>query len=351
MSTNPTASGKISQLINDNLVNEYRFYNQKSYQEDIDNLIRAFNSKDLVLFLGAGVSIDAGAPSWKELISKLVPKMLEVELKTKIDQYHIDEISRIYKNFNNTSPISLVSHVKNSLGSEFRTEVCNLLYANVNLEKSEILKGISKLCRPTRDNSGVHSVVTYNFDDLLERVLYKKDIEYASIYKDEQVPKARELAIYHVHGFLPSDGSLNHDKEMDLVFTEDAYHSQFLDPYNWANITQLSLLREKTCLFIGSSVTDPNIRRLLDVAHRKNKEKYHYAIIKKHLADEVNTEEIKNMLGLSIDVPDEEVKTGLEAVLEIINKIEEDAYKPLGLKIIWINSFDEIPKILLSILG
>ncbi len=66
------------------------------------------------------------------------------------------------------------------------------------------------------------------------------------------------------------------------MFSEDSYHSQFIEPFSWSNLIQLNKLNQNTCLLIGLSLTDPNLRRLLDVSSRKNSEKKinHY-IIKK----------------------------------------------------------------------
>jgi SIR2-like domain len=54
----------------------------------------------------------------------------------------------------------------------------------------------------------------------------------------------------------------------------------YANPYSWANLVQMSLLLSQSCLFVGVSLTDPNIRRLLDacvalpIAHK------HYAIMR-----------------------------------------------------------------------
>jgi hypothetical protein len=61
-------------------------------------------------------------------------------------------------------------------------------------------------------------------------------------------------------------------KENQIVFSEDSYHDQFVDPFSWSNLTQLNKFTQNTCLFIGLSMTDPNLRRLLDVAVRRDGE-------------------------------------------------------------------------------
>ncbi len=128
-----------------------------------------------------------------------------------------------------------------------------------------------------------------------------------------------ELPVYHVHGYLPRKGRIK--KDTDVVFSEDAYHSQFIDPFSWSNLTQLNKLSQNTCLFLGLSLTDPNLRRLLDVAHRKNpSRKLNHYIIKK----------APSFSGKNDTIDD------LALLLE-----EQDANE-LGLNVIWIETFDEI---------
>ena len=112
---------------------------------------------------------------------------------------------------------------------------------------------------------------------------------------------------------------------MEVVFSEDAYHSQFIEPFSWSNLIQLNKLSQNTCLFIGLSLSDPNLRRLLDVANRKNPDKIlnHY-LIKKAPNN-----------GTTSDTMDD-----LALLLE-----QQDA-NDLGLNIIWIKDFTEVSGIL-----
>ena len=73
---------------------------------------------------------------------------------------------------------------------------------------------------------------------------------------------------------------------------------------------------------IGLSITDPNLRRLLDISKRKNSSTQlrHYIIKKKP------------------SVKDDFIRT--QILLE-----EQDA-NSLGLNVLWIDNFDEIPDIL-----
>ena len=68
------------------------------------------------------------------------------------------------------------------------------------------------------------------------------------------------------------------------VFAEDAYHDKFIDSFSWSNLTQLNHLNQNPCLLVGLSITDPNLRRLLDVSMRKNPDRdlNHYVFKKSY---------------------------------------------------------------------
>ena len=68
---------------------------------------------------------------------------------------------------------------------------------------------------------------------------------------------------------------------------EDDYNTMYNDAYAWQIGTQLSFFRENKCLFIGCSLTDPNIRRLIRMAEKERKK--HFAIINKVQLINVNS--------------------------------------------------------------
>ncbi len=151
------------------------------------------------------------------------------------------------------------------------------------------------------------------------------------------IPEIGELGIYHVHGFLPQE-----KKEYDnlakslLVFSEEGYHKLMLEPYNWANISQLNYMINNTCVFIGLSMTDPNMRRLLEIAAQKRAEEQerckHFAIMKRFNIDSENNDAIKSF--------------------EKVNEaLQESFFKELGVNIIWFDEYEEIPDILKTIKG
>ncbi len=306
--------------------------NIDSFKYQIKNLNQTFHKGDLSLFCGAGISFDAGIPTWNKLLKSLLKEIYSSN--SNIPDMDI-RLANIFQNRINVSPLILAQYLKLLLGKKFKETVRESLYKNCN-DKSLAIDEIVELIKPRRNRRNIVSVVNFNFDDLIEEKLSKEKIEFKSIFSEGERIRETEFPVFHPHGFLPRNKRLTTKNE--IVFSEDAYHSQFIDPFSWGNLVQLNHLNNNTCLFIGISLTDPNMRRLLDVSIRKNgkQEKNHYIIKKRYkLSDLYPENEIKNIKD--------------EKVIPIIENIEEQDANELGFNVIWIDEHSEIPVILKEI--
>ncbi|WP_291651751.1 SIR2 family protein [Clostridium sp.] len=308
-------------------------------EERINELKRICSRDELVLFLGAGVSKEAGIGDWNDLMSDLLIFMIMKELEEKnidITSEEKEFLIRKMKETNNKSPLLQSALIKSALGDSFEENLAQLLYKNINSDNgdSSLLNSISKLCLARKSGTGIKAIVTYNFDDLLEYSFNKHGIKYNSLYSELDYSTSDKLGIYHVHGFLPRNPNKYEQlSEGLLVFSEDRYHSLYNDPYSWTNITQLNFLRENTTLMIGLSLTDPNLRRLLSISNRKNKLRKHYAIMRKK--------------DFRISMEDANINENiLKSFNNINNELHETAFEQLGINIIWVENYDEISDII-----
>jgi hypothetical protein len=226
------------------------------------NLRQCLRRGRLTLVCGAGASVEAGVPAWNDLLLVLLERMMERIAK----DHSLDLGKRAAKDFqrrHGTSSLILGKYLKNTLGNDFSLEMRDALYKGAP-RKSKLIESIVTLSRPQRDGRPLDSIITFNFDCLIEENLDAGDIPNKAIFSEAVGHDSNEIPVYHVHGYLPRGGPIPAGSE--LVFSEDAYHGQFIDPFSWSNLIQLNKLTQNTCLFVGVSLTDPNMRRLLDVA-------------------------------------------------------------------------------------
>jgi hypothetical protein len=304
---------------------------QKSQDQHLTALRTAYNNDKLALFLGAGVSKSATFPDWNELVKRISLMLLDESLETPISEKEKEDIYQYFQSESPSSPIIVTRLLQNSYKDKFPERVRKVLYSGSRKANSSwLLREIGALCMPRRDRIGITSVVNYNFDDLLETELERRDIPYRTVLSDNDEPLKSELPIYHVHGFLPRTGSLSNAHRQSLVFSEDAYHQQFHDPYLWTNITQLNLLRNDVCLFIGLSLTDPNQRRLLEITNSKKPGMRHYAVLRDH------------WLGRKFS----SLSESGQLLTKVFKGLEESSFSNLGISVLWVNTFDDIAPLL-----
>jgi len=314
---------------------------QKLKRQRIERLRQAYQSENLILCLGAGVSKDAGIPLWNDLIHELLVLMINHKTQEELlGKAELERISQLAASNQEESPLTQVRYIRAAFEEEESADyyeiVRSVLYGKkVNME-SALLNAIGELARPERNHVGVKGVITYNFDDLLELKLYKKGIRYNVVYREKDPASTSALNIYHVHGFLPQHLTEGTQEDTALIFSEEDYHEVYRDAYCWSNITQLNAFREHVCLFIGCSLTDPNLRRLLDIAARSSDFPRHFAIMKRKMQEKPQADNVRDRRLLKI-------------YQRIDNSIREAYFRTLGINVIWVDDFTEIPKILNSL--
>ncbi len=168
---------------------------------------------------------------------------------------------------------------------------------------------------------------------------------FESVFGQAINPDNNILKIHHVHGFLPRNGNIGSENKITLG--EFVYHEQYSNTYSWNNIVQVNKFRDKTCLFIGTSLSDPNIRRLLDIAKTQKKStKYHYIFKKK-----TNKIWLKNSINKLIEENPEiendkininlKIDEAIDFLIELKNRFEEKDSESLGVKTVWIEDYDK----------
>ena len=313
---------------------------KKSREELLTSVKKAYKKGNISLLLGAGVSCSAGLPNWKTLLNSLYTNFVnKIFNDDTVDDDTIKAITNKFIEINNNSTLAIARYLKAGLSQKdddimFISAVKDALYSSQRTS-SPLIESITNLCIPKRSGAKVKSIITYNFDDLIEESLSKVKLEYKTIYRDEEQHDSDELPIYHVHGFIP--GRESFDREASLVFSEEAYHKVYSEPYHWSNLVQLATLRENNCLMIGLSLSDPNLRRLLEIAAQKqSKNCRHYAFIQRLSNDSL----IDDSSCVKIN------EASVNKILQTHHIIQEKMMESLGTRVIWFEDYSEIPVLL-----
>lgn len=233
-------------------------------------LLRLFSHKlhtDLVI--GAGINEEYGANNWNSLLDALNNDFYKGDYKFAKDIKHY-----VGKELFTSSMV-----LKTSGFDAYKSLNRELYLYKVNKEFSNPDCTLYKLTTFITKHKGT-SVITYNYDTNLEYILNKRGIKYTTIYDDNSfVNTDSEVDIYHVHGLLPYD-RYNERKFTDsLIFNESEYYFLYNNPYSWNIAKQLHDFKFNTCIFIGISLTDPDMKRLLELAN--NYLKFNFIFVKK----------------------------------------------------------------------
>jgi nucleoside phosphorylase len=193
-----------------------------------DELVASIARGDAVLFIGAGLAVGAGLPGWHALIAPLadrisLPEHLRGDL-LKVAQHYEGQRGRQ----------ALISHIKE------RTDTSGKLPT----------KNYRRLLR-----LGIRTWVTTNFDDLAEQALRQAHLRFKTVVRDSDLPyaSADQLTLIKLHG--------DSEQPDTIVITQQDYNTYFRR-FPRVKDKLSSLLAEKTFLFLGYSIGDPDFNQI-----------------------------------------------------------------------------------------
>lgn len=202
---------------------------------EVQDLIESIKKRNVILFVGGGVSATLGLPSWDHLIEHIAVE-LNYDKET-------------FKSFGNHLTLAeFYTLSKGSIGELRSWMDINLHNSDITIEESKVYKYIVDLNFPI--------IYTTNYDRWIERsyAFYKKPFVKIKNVADISSIKEGETQIIKFHGDFDDDDS--------IVLTESSYF-QRLDFESPLDIKLRSDTLGKSILFIGYSLSDINIRYLL----------------------------------------------------------------------------------------
>ena len=321
----------------------------KKYRDNLITEAKTIVEKgNCALFLGAGVSMSAKMPSWNDLLKGLMSEVKQLKGDTleafkELSTHVFDECGDSYLVMARYLQSAIRMHDKNMVFSDL---IRNHLYSKVHT--SSLLKDLASIVQLRKTDE----IITYNFDDILEQELINRGLQegndFLAISKDAEISGHSKIPIYHVHGIIPEKGPAD-----IVVFSEEEYHKRYSNPLHWSNIEQLHALSRKHCFFIGLSMTDPNLRRLLDAARNINKTdgENHYAFLRRQKLEKyclANVAEACKYMHVSESLID---KNKQKDIYTLNYSVLESIFRELGVKVIWYEEFDELPELIEKVFG
>jgi hypothetical protein len=263
------------------------------------------------IFVGAGVSMAAGYPSWKRLLRDIGKEM-------GVSSDDVSDLAALAQ-----------WHIRRSSGA---TKIRQVIRDEIGVEKPLplTLDVIARL--------PVRHIWTTNYDRLIERAFSTLGRPLDSISAPADLalkPRAGAARLYKMHGTV--------DRLDDLVISTDDYElfrskrGAFL-PLLQAHLSSLSML------FVGLSFTDPNVRHVLSLIREAFTEAppEHFAIVRPPHKDDYSTpEEYKARLTQHDLWTDDLQRYGLRAVeiasYEEVPKLLKEVERKLAQRRVWVS--------------
>lgn len=256
------------------------------------------------IFVGSGISISSGLPSWADLLRELAKTRLRLRLELKDD---LPLIAQHIVNKTNNRAL-LVNHFRDMLQKKYALSPYHASLAMTN----------------------VKCLWTTNYDTLLESA-FGTHFDVTVRASDESISsggRVSDIEVIKMHGCIgKSDGN-------DLVITQEDYDDFFVNRPATAHRLRQDLI-DRQFLFIGYSYADSNIRNIVVEARRLggNTLGQHYIIlqrIKGDCAAEVAAKQLRQDLWL-----EELSRVGIAACQiddfsELQNILEEIALRSRG---------------------
>lgn len=269
----------------------------------------------LGLILGAGVSVDAGCPTWRGLVQRLIDKYPNLDGVFKAhrtaglqDTYITQIVFSLHQEATRAScGPPLPRHFEQyQIDSTWMEIVHEQLYKDIaTLSYSEIsakhpyLESLGRLiCR-------TDLTVNFNFDDLADEAA----INYARNHNKEQPeiisrPKIETRkdasVIYHINGHLPRESRRRRSES--LVFTEDAFADVLISPTLHESDFIMSRFARTTFLLLGTSLNDSSVKNMLRAGMKRSAANHHYIVYWEDESSPRSADERGHIFNVNLDV-------------------------------------------------
>jgi SIR2-like domain len=216
-----------------------------------NEVFESFKNRNSCFFIGAGLSVGAGYPTWQGLLEKLI-QILEQDQwfnKSKLDDY-----KQLVSDPNKF--LFLAEDIKTEMGGRF-SELMKEWFGKPNAEPTENHLLLAQIPSDL--------IITINYDRLIENAFNRINGYFPNVYTYRDSKEManlfwkRDFFILKAHG----DASQNPD---GLILSQRDYRKTLYRETGYRSLLQ-SIFSTKSIFFIGVSLNDPEFNQLLDYLH------------------------------------------------------------------------------------
>lgn len=211
-------------------------------------LVERILAGQFVTVLGAGASMGCGLPSWTGLVDDAY-----LHLETVRNPSHNDDQASEH----------LLLQVLSGDRKKFARTIQSVLYKALDEQvalENPMLEAIGAIVMlAARRRSG--TVITYNFDDLLETYLRYRGFFAYPVIQQPSWHRNEDVTILHPHGFLSRLDAFPSSET--ITFTQVDFDSQTGQASDLWRQKSVDILERNMPLFIGLSGRDQNLRSII----------------------------------------------------------------------------------------
>ena len=215
------------------------------------DLLDVINDGHAWVFVGSGVSVDAGLPTWAGLVDLAIARLPHT------DQQNVERDTLFLKGKSNGDFAACFQRMRAIVGQDIVINLVKQIFLDENVEPGDLTRLLA--------DWPAAGYVTTNYDNLLESALTTNN-SLGWISVGNQPTEVRKVSgdvrniVWHIHGsvFLPDDKS-------KLVISSEDYDDYYLE-HSPLQQQLKSFLTQRRLVFVGFGLRDPEIMRLLKIA-------------------------------------------------------------------------------------
>jgi len=204
----------------------------------------------LTIVVGAGASVAAGLPGWEDLVHQLLVKGRGAKA---------ERVAALLQETQGFLLAAEAAFPPTASAGRRKQMVARALYGAEGRNgfiPSRLHQAVAALAR-LRGPEGL-GVFTTNYDDLLERAFRDEGLRVKPRFAPQNPAHRGAFPIHHVHGYLGSETESD-----DIVLGQSDYARVAAAGSDWPAEELGSAAARGPVVFVGASLTDPNLLRIL----------------------------------------------------------------------------------------